>query len=139
VGYFYGERGVEIYSVIGAGLCGWFMPPIATLLICISPIGQGITNAGADAFGAASFTAAKKTVGSILVVCAFHLLCGICVICVMAARRFGINGKIGAIAAGIGAILSMYLISQLRGIPFSGIQWRYMLPALIYLCSNFTG
>jgi hypothetical protein len=132
-GHIGGSVGVEIYAFLGSIACGLVISsPLAFLLIAISPVGQGISNAGADSLGAAVFSASKKKVGSVLLLCAVHLVCGLYVLCVLAARKLRVNEKIAALVAGVGAIVAMYVISQVRGIPYSGVQWRYLLPPVLY-------
>lgn len=138
IGAIWGATGVKIICVLSATLLGWLVgSAILSLLIGLSPVGQGITNAGADALGAAVLVLTlDRTYLSFIFSALAHLVCGLSAVLALAFRIARLPCFIALTISGVGAILAEYLLAILLHKHFSGIQWRYLLPAVIYTARN---
>lgn len=137
-----GASGVRLLSLAGGISAGFLCSnPIGVSLVLATPIGAGITNAGADSIGATAFitcSASTKKVATFLLVSACHLVAGLCWLCVLAGKLIGLKPWVSATIGGTVAIVAQFVIARTTGIHFSGIQWRYLLPGILLGMSKST-
>jgi hypothetical protein len=136
-GFAIGAGGVKAVAVFAAAVCGWLVgSALLVLLVVLSPIGVGVTNAGADCLGAVAVTIALeggigRVAGSVAASLA-HLVGGLSTLLSLAARRLGVPLPVGLALCGAGAMLAEFVLSLVFGNRFEGLQWRYLLPACVY-------